>query len=133
MGSVASDMPEGLELEFTLLEFGIDGTTACDNGDEFNPLEEKYNGVSVMYQDPARGRIGSITLDAMGDGTLDQNKFLQNLRGKNGILGKAIRTNAVIESVDTVLACCIIGEDMPPMAAAPADPAPVEPQPHQHT
>lgn len=61
----------------------------------------------------------------MGDGQLDQKKFLQNLRGKNGILGKAIRTNAIIEDVDTVLACCIIGEDMPPMAAEPA--APVDP------
>jgi len=41
----------------------------------------------------------------------------QNLRGKNGILGKAIMGALLApdgETIDT--GCCIIREDMPPMA-----------------
>ena len=40
---------EGAIIAFTLLEFGKDDTQTCDNGAEFNPLEEKYNGILVPY------------------------------------------------------------------------------------
>lgn len=50
MGTVvAPSLMDQTELTFTLLEFGKDASDSCLNGDEFNPLEEKYNGVPVMY------------------------------------------------------------------------------------
>lgn len=39
----------GAVVKFTVLEFGKDDSLTCANGDEFNPLEEKYHGIVVPH------------------------------------------------------------------------------------
>ena len=50
-------------LQILIKEYGVKDCTVT--GEEFNPLQEvdKYGGVNP-YQDPARGRVPTLTIDA---------------------------------------------------------------------
>jgi len=102
--------------------FGKD-TDNCDNNQpEFNPLAEFIDGKPNIYQDPARGRIDSLTIG--DDGTVQnvQKTLLQNLRGENGILGKSLTfTGNMPDGTEFKIGCCVIGEDMPPMGLEPVE------------
>ena len=87
-------------LRFTVQQYGDisaddTGMTICANGgDEFNPLAEIIYGVPNPYADPSRGTIEDQTLTDADDPanpiTWTQAKFMQNLAGKNSIIGKSI-------------------------------------------
>lgn len=70
---------------------GGDATDCELGGDEFNPLFEtdKY-GNPNPYQDPSRGTIADITAEDIPDGMLAPTDLLQNLTGKDGLLGRSI-------------------------------------------
>ena len=104
----------------TILEYGVLGAS-CDltnAGSEFNPLREIKNDVPNPYQDPARGRLSTIT--AANDGTnttWTQSNLMQNLASEHGIIGRAM---AFYEAFDndpmasnTVVACCQIVRSVP--------------------
>ena len=82
--------------ELKLREYGkiqrTGGGGVCEAGGlEFNPLTEvdKYGQVNP-YQDPARGRIDDITADDTGLSVFLQKDLLQNIDGKDGILGRLL-------------------------------------------
>ena len=107
----------------TINELGVigDGAT-CDNvGDEFNPLAEidKYNQPNP-FQDPARGTINAreLTADGSGDITVaasSENIILQNLAGKDSLIGRSITFADVGGNKD----CCIIARDILPPQYVP--------------
>lgn len=125
-GITATSLPEGMEIDISIRTYGkaakgSNNENCEDNGDEFNPLREYlYDGVPNPYQDPSRGTIPSFTIGADGTATLENTKLLQNLRGKDGILGKSVTFTVEHEGNIVTLGCCIIGESMPPAAKAPA-------------
>ena len=91
---------------FTVNEFGEIGNDAdgniCGNvGEEFNPLMEKLYNVPNPYADPSRGAIDNQTIVEPTDGSTSfgwtQAKFMQNLAGKNSIIGKSIVVNDVTD------------------------------------
>ena len=81
-----------------------------DTGSEFNPLEEisKY-GTRNPFQDPSRGRIADLTTDATGSVDVDPTFVLQNMTGKDGILGRSITLLN-----DALAVCCTIAVDVTP-------------------
>lgn len=123
-----SGFTDSTPLRFVINEFGkID----CDaTGDEFRPLQEKdkYNR-NNPYQDPARGRLPSVTADGTGaiPETITQNVLL-NLEGKNSIMGRSILLFDDSTDVDGAIiteepvACCIIGVDASPPLPTPTFP-----------
>ena len=53
----------------------------------------------------------------MGNGAFHQKKLLQNISGKEGIIGKSISMFQVAEEddlEDTLISCCIIGQAKAP-------------------
>lgn len=116
----------GTIYDFTLNEFGDIGEDSDDNacgnvGKEFNPLQELIYNVPNPYADPSRGTIENqtVALPDSGDSFIfKQPKFMQNLAGKNSIIGKSITVKDVTDPDAIVIeGCCVIGE-----AAPPADP-----------
>ena len=85
-------------------------------GTEFNPLKEvnKY-GVANPYQDPSRGRISDINTDENGDVTFFESNILQNLTGKEGVLGRSLTISSKVDEVITLIDCCTIGIDITPL------------------
>ena len=108
-------------------EFGNIGSECADGGNEFNPLKELKYGVENPYSDKTRGRITGITTDASGAASLMQKTLLQNLSGKESLVGKSISLFKVVEGMDDQLIdCCVIGEDALPKHLAS------EPHVHAH-
>jgi len=96
-------------------EWGNMGNECADGGDEFNPLKEMKYGVPNPYQDMTRGRISDATSDAAGDVSVWQKVFLQNLSGKESLIGKSITLMQVVpDGDDLAVDCCVIGEDALP-------------------
>ena len=138
---------DGGVYSFELHKFGnIDNTDGdatfegmCPKtGPIFNPLAEFvwWDQVLNPFADPSRGTIADVTVveaDKDDDGTYTwtQQKFLQNLGGKNSIIGKSIKMNLaqMDQGGSDAVDCCVIGEDEPPQLA-PA--APTYTHPHQH-
>lgn len=106
----------------------------CENvGPEFNPLAEFVYGQPNPYADPSRGTLQDVTITTPSPGPhmFNQTKFLQNLGGKNSIIGKSVkvtteRTNDMGEMENVVIGCCVVGQ-----AAAPAPMAPPAPPQNQ--
>jgi len=109
---------------FLIHEFGsikVSGNTDCaDLGKEFNPLleKDKMNRFNP-YQDPTRGRIADVTLDATGD-LVDfvQKNVLVNLSGPDSIIGRSVAiyddgydSDNVTLTDTTPIDCCVIGYD----------------------
>ena len=106
-------------------EFGNLGNECADGGDEFNPLKEVKMGVENPYADKTRGRIVGLATDGTGAASLMQKTLLQNLSGKESIIGKSLSLFKVVENMDDELIdCCVIGEDALPEHLAP--------KPHVH-
>jgi hypothetical protein len=116
---------------FQLGKFGdiTQSAAVCDSvGTEFRPLQEtdKY-GRPNAFQDPARGRIASVTLGAAATTVVDniENNVLLNLSGKDTIIGRSISvydmtTDAGGALVTTIpVACCVIGIDESPLPVVP--------------
>ena len=138
---------DGGVYSFELHKFGnidnTDGDTTFEGmcpqtGPIFNPLAEFvwWDQVLNPFADPSRGTIADATIveaDKDDDGTYTwtQPKFMQNLDGKNSIIGKSIKMNlAQMDQGGTdAVACCVIGEDEPPQLAPTA---PAYTHPHHH-
>ena len=73
-----------------------------------------------------------VEADKDDDGTFTwtQQKFLQNLGGKNSIIGRSIKMSLVQADGDDATGCCVIGEDEPPQLAPSTTPTYIHP--HQH-
>ena len=84
-----------------------------DTGAEFNPLTEisKY-GTLNPFQDPSRGRIADLTTDAAGEVAVEPTFVLQNMAGKDGILGRSITVTD--KAVPQNVICCTIAVDVTP-------------------
>ena len=87
-------------------------------GSEFNPLSEidKYGNLNP-FQDPSRGRIADLVGDETSEITVAPTFVLQNLTGKDGILGRAI---TLLDMANAVAACCVIAVDETPDKFKPA-------------
>ena len=125
-------------LNFELHKYGnIDGAEGvltfdelCPNvGPIFNPLAEYiwWDQVLNPFADPTRGTISDVTVvesdkDADGTFTWTQAKFLQNLAGKDSIIGKSIKYRLSGTGPDA-MGCCVIGADVPPQAPAEVEQA----------
>ena len=103
--------------ELQLREYGkiqrTGGGGVCEAGGlEFNPLTEvDKHGKVNPFQDPARGRIEHITADENGLAVFLQKNLLQNIDGKDGILGRLLTISSKINDVKTIVDCCVIGLD----------------------
>ena len=112
---------EAADLEF---EFEVSTYGTCFGPEDpvFNPLEEKdAEGNPVMFQDPSRGTLAGFTSNEDGAANNEignwpiQFDFMQNLSGENSIVGRSIYVFAIIEETPTVIDCCSIVVDKPPM------------------
>jgi hypothetical protein len=113
-----------------IYEYGTLGTS-CDianAGNEFNPLREVKNDVPNPYQDPARGRLSTITANSTGANvTWTQSNLMQNLASEHGIIGRQIAFYEAYDptpmATNTVAACCTIVRSVPatvtPTAVSP--------------
>jgi hypothetical protein len=107
--------------------------------DEYNPLTEKDKyGRANPYQDPSRGRLVDLVVTSAGANTeYGQNYLLQNLEGKDSIIGRGITIcelsgtapNQTCGTTPVVVACCVIARDVTPARYAPI---PVYPYAHSH-
>ena len=113
------------------MKFGnISGVDCANTGPEFNPLAEFIYGQPNPYADPTRGTINDVTIVAADASVTSQDfmqdKFMQNLGGKNSIIGKSIRVSTTRTNVSTMmdetvlLGCCVIGQADSPAPVAPA-------------
>ena len=96
-----------------------DGLPDCAvTGSEFNPLTEidKY-GNRNPFQDPSRGIIAELVGDDSSEITVAPTFVLQNLTGKDGILGRAI---SLLDIGTGTAACCVIAVDETPDKFKPA-------------
>ena len=114
----ATDAPVEGTFQVQIKENGKIGTgtpseCAMDTGSEFNPLEEisKY-GTRNPFQDPSRGRIADLTTSATGEVVVEPTFVLQNMSGKDGILGRSITLTNEADPMDVV--CCTIAVDVTP-------------------
>ena len=141
------ELDDGLVWSFTLHKFGNDQGAECANvGPEFNPLAEFVHGQPNIYADPSRGTIEDVTIiETPEDGSVTeqefkQTKFMQNLEGKNSVIGRSVKVTKRVSSTEEtteqddskttevqdeeedtiiVLGCCVIGHaDMPGAVAA---------------
>ena len=109
------DLMPDTTYKLQIREFGNLGNMCANGGNEFNPLKEMKYGVANPYQDMTRGRINDVTSDTDGMVKLWQKVLLQNLSGKESIIGKQITLLQVVEGMDDMgIDCCVIGEDMLP-------------------
>ena len=90
-----------------------------NTGLEFNPLEEIDNyGIRNPYQDPSRGRIDNLQAPETATTISAEPTFvLQNMLGKDGILGRAITVQDIV--TQTNIACCVIAIDDTPTQFKP--------------
>ena len=128
-----------MTLSFTVHEVGdvtddaADGT--CPNvGEIFNPLAEYvwWDRMVNPFADPSRGAIRPTTVDFDADGNFvfAQADFLQNLGGKNSLIGRSIKaTTSNAMGVASFTRCCVIGRDKSPV---PTTSATEYAHPHQH-
>lgn len=96
MGSVWEQAAmDGETWKFTVNKYGnISGDECANVGPEFNPLAEFVYGQPNKFADPSRGTILDVVMsnpDGASEQEFKQKKFMQNLGGKNSIIGKAIR------------------------------------------
>ena len=110
---------QGLEPETTyklqIRTYGQIKPDCAAGGDEFNPLKEVKYGVTNPHADPTRGRINAFTSAADGTATLEQKSLLQNLSGKESLIGKQLTLMKVGEDGTTMdVGCCAIGSDKLP-------------------
>lgn len=95
--------------------YGQTKPTCADGGEEFNPLKEVKYGIENPHADKTRGRINDITAAADGTAELNQTSLLQNLSGKESIIGKQLTLMQVAEDGTTTdIECCVIGQDKLP-------------------
>ena len=92
-------------------------------GPIFNPLAEYvwWDTIPNPFADPSRGTIHDVAVvdaekDDDGNFIWTQGIFLQNLAGKNSIIGKSIKFNLTEQGGPAPRGCCVIGEDEPPTA-----------------
>ena len=91
-------------------EFGNIGNDCADGGNEFNPLKEVKYGIENPYSDKTRGRILGLTSDDTGAASLRQKILLQNLSGKESLVGKSLSLFKVVaDMADELIDCCVIG------------------------
>ena len=116
---------DGQVWSFTLHKFGNIKGEVCENvGPEFNPLAEFVYGQPNIYADPSRGTIEDVTISVPEDESVTeqefkQTKFMQNLQGKDSIMGRTIKVTTTNEDTIVVLGCCVIGHaDVPEHVAA---------------
>ena len=84
-----------------------------NTGSEFNPLEEiDMYGNRNPFQDPLRGRINNFVVDDTNKVDIEPTFVLQNMTGKDGILGRAITLQDINNVID--LSCCTIAVDETP-------------------
>ena len=89
---------------FDVMKFGnVGGVDCAATGPEFNPLAEFIYGQPNPYADPSRGTINDVTV-AAADASVtsqefSQSKFMQNLGGKNSIIGKSIKMSRTVTNV----------------------------------
>ena len=108
------------ELQFSVHKYGNiePNPTGCENvGSIFNPLDDPDTD-----EVESRGTIPNYTIvNIVADDveTFTEKKFLQNLSGKNSIVGRAIVVTDT--SGPTILACCVIGLDASPDIATDDD------------
>ena len=90
-----------------------------NTGLEFNPLEEiDIYGIRNPYQDPSRGRIDNLKApEAATTISVEPTFVLQNMLGKDGILGRAITVQDIV--TQTNIACCVIAIDDTPTKFKP--------------
>jgi len=103
------------EHRFMIRTLGKTMGECANGGEEFNPYKEEWNGQVNPHADPTRGKIDGFTTDATGAFTLNQARLLQNLSGKDSIVGKSIELFQVVTDEDDIsLGCCVIGLDVIP-------------------
>lgn len=110
-------------------------------GEEYNPLNEvdKY-GRNNPFQDFNRGRLERVKLDDEGDfTTTSPMNLLQNLEGKESIIGRSMVIYQLVDGTDfesdiveVPVACCIIARDQVPAGFGPK-PVPYPLTTHSHT
>lgn len=117
-----------------VMKFGnISGVDCAATGPEFNPLAEFIYGQPNPFADPSRGTINDVTIVAADATVMSQDfmqsKFMQNLGGKNSIIGKSIKVSTMrvpmgmTDPEAVVIGCCVIGQaDNPAPPAPPAAP-----------
>ena len=117
---------------FMIHEYGNLGTACANVGKEFNPLCEKDSlGRPNPYQDPSRGTIENQTTDATGAITdVIQTSLLQNMAGKNSIVGRSIVVHSDPEGANGIVDCCIIGLEADPQATVTHNHAHSHYEPH---
>ena len=98
-----SESLRDMNLSFTVHEVGDvtddDADGSCPNvGEIFNPLAEYvwWDRMVNPFADPSRGAIRPTTVDFDDDGNFvfTQTDFLQNLGGKNSLIGRSIKASA---------------------------------------
>lgn len=94
---------DGEVWSFKVHEYGDMGGGECAKvGSEFNPLTEYVYGQLNPYADLSRGTINDVTIIDTPDGSTDteqefkQGVFMQNLAGKNSIIGKSIKVTRTV-------------------------------------
>ena len=107
-------------------EYGRDENACADVGDEYNPLTEKDKlDRPNPYQDPTRGRLANVTVDASGVATdLVQKGILLNLSGYGSIMGRSMTlfaTDSDGAPTGSALGCCVIGVDAKPTPTSSTD------------
>ena len=119
------------ELQFSVHKYGNiePNPTGCENvGSIFNPLDDPDTD-----EVESRGTIPNYTtvnIVAADVETFTEKKFLQNLSGKNSIVGRSIVVTDI--SGPTILACCVIGLDSNPDLATDDDHDDHSYTPHYH-
>ena len=103
-------------LTFEFHEYGDLSTDSelCDSvGDVYNPLQDPH-----VTTPETRGTLDSFTIDdATETEQYEMAALLQNLGGKNSLVGRSI----VLKDDDgTVSGCCVIGLDAPPAPTTPS-------------
>lgn len=113
--AVMTGLAADTEHRFMIRTLGKTLGECANGGEEFNPYKEEWNGQANPHADPTRGKIDGFTTDATGAFTLNQAKLLQNLSGKDSIVGKSIELFQVVTDGDDIsLGCCVIGQDVTP-------------------
>lgn len=110
------------EYELKVFEYGDltvkSGEICTAVGDEFNPWAQpaqapQWNGYSwttPSYASENQGKIDGFETDESGNAEFLQHYFLQNLGGKDSLIGKSI---VLFEKDDdTPINCCIIARDI---------------------